>query len=59
MAKFILWQSSQDELWYWHLKSDANGQIVCWAEGYSSKENALNSIAWVREYAKGADLEEE
>lgn len=57
MAKFILWQSSRDNLWYWHLKA-ANGEVVCWAEGYASKQGALGSIQWTRDYAKGADLEE-
>lgn len=57
MAKFVIWQGNSDKMWYWHLKA-ANGEIVCWAEGYASKEGALNSVEWVRSYANGADQEE-
>lgn len=58
MAKFILWQGINDKKWYWHLKSDKNGQIICWAEGYNQKTDALYSINWVRTNAKTATLRE-
>lgn len=48
MAKYVLWQSSKDSLWYWHLFSDKNSKIVCWAEGYSSKQAAKDSIEWAK-----------
>ena len=58
MAKFVLWKSNSNGNWYWHLKSAGNNQVVCWAEGYSTKQAALDSIAWVRKYAAGADFQE-
>lgn len=58
MATFELWQSRRNGQWYWHLKSDANGQVICWAEGYTTKANALNSIAWVKANAKSASQKE-
>ncbi len=43
----------QDHLYHWRLKA-ANGEIVCWSEGYSSNENAERSIDWVRRNASSA-----
>lgn len=40
----------QDNLYHWRLKA-ANGEIVCWSEGYSSKQGALNSVAWTKNNA--------
>jgi len=56
MAKFQLWQADNEE-WRWRLKA-LNGEIVCWAEGYTRKESAVDSIAWVRKYARDAEFEE-
>ncbi len=58
MATFVLWQSSKDNQWYWHLKSDGNNQVVCWAEGYTSKQGALDSINWVYKNAGSATLDD-
>ena len=58
MAKYKLWKSSNDNLYYWHLYSDRNNEIVCWAEGYSTRQAALNSIEWVRNNAPNAPLAE-
>ena len=55
MAKYQLWQNQNGE-WRWHLKS-RNGEIVCWAEGYSSERSALDSINWTKANAKGAPIE--
>ncbi len=49
MIKFEIYIGA-DRLYHWHLKG-ANGEIVCWSEGYSSKQNALNSVNWVRSNA--------
>jgi uncharacterized protein YegP (UPF0339 family) len=57
-AKFVLWQSTKDKLWYWHLKSTGNNKVVCWAEGYSTKQDALDSINWVYNNAGSATLED-
>lgn len=54
MAKYVLWQGPRDNLWYWHLYSDKNNKIVCWAEGYSSKQAAENSIEWTKTNAPKA-----
>jgi len=58
MATFVLWKSTSNSNWYWHLKSDGNNQVVCWAEGYTTKQAAQESIAWVRKYALGAEYKE-
>jgi uncharacterized protein YegP (UPF0339 family) len=58
MATFVLWKSTNDYQWHWHLKSDENNKVICWAEAYTTKQGALNSIEWVRKYAAGADLKE-
>lgn len=57
-AKFVLWQSSKDDKWYWHLKSTGNGEIVCWAEGYTTKQSAKDAINWVYNNAGDATLED-
>ncbi len=44
-----------DKLYYWHLKS-ANGEIICWSEGYTSLENAKKSIALVKKFAFNASI---
>lgn len=46
-----------DNLWYWRLKA-VNGQIVCWSEGYSSKQGALDSVNWVKAHAQYATVVE-
>lgn len=58
MAKFVLWKSTNDNKWYWHLKSTENGKIVCWAEGYTTKQGALDSINWVYNNARNATLDD-
>ncbi|MFA5652020.1 MAG: DUF1508 domain-containing protein [Candidatus Paceibacterota bacterium] len=46
----------KDTFYHWRLIA-SNGEIVCWSEGYSSKQNALNSIAWTRVNAPIAPLQ--
>ncbi len=58
MAKYNLWKSQKDGNYYWHLSSDRNGKIVCWAEGYSSRVAALDSIQWVKDNATSTRIEE-
>jgi uncharacterized protein YegP (UPF0339 family) len=58
MAKFQVWKSTKDVKHYWRLKCEGNGEIICWAEGYSSKQAAVDSINWVKRYASGASVEE-
>ena len=49
-AKFIIWKSSADSQWYWHLKAK-NGEVICQSEGYRSKYNARKGIKSVRRNA--------
>jgi uncharacterized protein YegP (UPF0339 family) len=56
MAKYRLWQSQADSKWYWDLYSDTNNKIVCWAEGYSTRQAAIDSIDWVRHNALEAPI---
>jgi uncharacterized protein YegP (UPF0339 family) len=34
----------KDNLYHWRLKA-ANGEIVCWGDGYNTKQNAHNPVA--------------
>jgi hypothetical protein len=54
MIKFEIY-IGVDKLYHWRLKA-ANGEKVCWSEGYSSLENAENSINWVKIYAPKAPV---
>jgi len=45
----------KDRLFHWHLKS-ANGQIICWSEGYTSLENTLKSINLVKKFSSIATV---
>lgn len=58
LATFRVWKSANDQKWHWHLKSDKNGKIICWAEAYESKQGVLDSIEWVKKYAAGAKTED-
>lgn len=40
----------KDNLYHWRLKA-SNGEIVCWSEGYSSKQGAMTSVAWTMKNA--------
>lgn len=54
MIKFEIY-IGKDGFYHWRLKA-ANGEIVCWSEGYSSLENAKKSIEWVRRNSPAAPL---
>ena len=49
MIKFEIYLG-KDLLWHWRLKA-ANNEIVCWSEGYTSKQSAATSIKWVKQNA--------
>jgi uncharacterized protein YegP (UPF0339 family) len=55
MIKFEIYQSPIDRLWRWRLWA-ANNRIVCWSEGYSSKQEAQRSVNWVKAYANAAPV---
>ncbi|EKE27720.1 MAG: hypothetical protein ACD_3C00164G0002 [uncultured bacterium (gcode 4)] len=54
MAKFELLKNSKWET-YWHLKAN-NWEKICWSEWYSSKQNALDSINFVKVNAKESPI---
>lgn len=54
MIKFEIY-IGKDALYHWRLKA-ANGEIVCWSEGYSSMENAKKSVEWVKRNSPSAPL---
>ncbi len=54
MIKFEIYLG-QDNLWYWRLKA-ANNEIVCWSEGYSSRQGAIISANWVKNNAPLAPI---
>lgn len=54
MIKFEIYIGT-DKLYHWRLKA-ANGEKVCWSEGYSSLQNAKDSVSWVKNYAINAPV---
>lgn len=54
MVKFEIY-FGQDEVWHWRLKA-TNGEIVCWSEGYASKQGAITSVNWVKTNAPYARI---
>lgn len=54
MIRFVIYMG-KDNLWYWHLLA-ANNEIVCWSEGYSTKQAAINSVIWVKTYGPNAPI---
>lgn len=52
MIKFIIF-IGKDNLYHWHMKG-ANGEIVCWGEGYSTEQHAITAINWVKKNAFSA-----
>jgi len=54
MPKFQLY-IGKDRLYRWRLIA-SNGENICWGEGYSSKQNALNSIAFVKKHSGQAPI---
>lgn len=47
-AKFVLFQSTKNDEYYFHLKA-GNGEIILDSEGYTTKASCLNGIASVKE----------
>lgn len=41
--------------YYWHLVA-TNYQIVCWSEGYLTKQAAIDSANWVKRWASSAPI---
>lgn len=47
-----------DRLFHWRFVS-SNGRNICWSEGYSSKQNALESIRIVQNNSDSSDIEDQ
>jgi len=45
----------QDNLYHWRLVA-ANNQIVCWSEGYNTRQGAIDSVNWVKTNAGSAPV---
>lgn len=54
MVRFELYRNQAGE-YQWRLVA-ANNFIVCWGEGYSSRQAALDSITWVKNWAYSAPV---
>ena len=39
----------------WRLVA-ANGEPVCWSEGYSTRQGAIDSVYWVKSWASSAPI---
>ncbi len=48
----------EDALYHWRLKA-TNNEIVCWSEGYASKQKAKQSVEWVKKNSFDAPVLEE
>ena len=56
MYKFYVGKNAASQ---WYIKLIAgNGEIIIWSEGYTSKQNALNAISLVKNYAPSASVYE-
>ena len=50
---FEVWQSSQNQQWYFRLKAP-NHEIICNSEGYTTRANAEQGVGRVKAYAPTA-----
>ena len=58
MEKFEFWKSDKDGKWYFHLLAP-NGEVVAQSQGYATKDNCINGINAVKQYAQNAVIYEE
>lgn len=57
MAKFHILEN--DKWFYWHLKAN-NWNKICWSwELYTTKENALKWINFVKSFSKDAEIKDD
>lgn len=54
MVRFQIYIDSNGE-YRWRLVA-SNNEIVAWSEGYTTKQNAINSANWVKANAKLAPI---
>jgi hypothetical protein len=55
--KFEYWQSRKDGMWYFHLVAP-NNEIVAQSQGYTTKDNCINGIDAIKNYAPTAPTHE-
>ena len=54
MIRFEIYVDQAGE-YRWRLVA-ANNETVCWSEGYTAKQNAINSVYWVKRRASTASI---
>jgi len=54
MVKFEIYKD-QANCFRWRLVA-ANGEHVCWGESYTTKQGAIDSINWVKNWASLAPI---
>ncbi|MDD2823146.1 MAG: DUF1508 domain-containing protein [Candidatus Daviesbacteria bacterium] len=54
MVRFEILRNRTGEFW-WRLVA-SNNQIVCWSEGYTTKQGAVDAINWVKSWASSAPI---
>lgn len=54
MVRFEVYRDSVRE-YRWRLVA-ANNQIVCWSEGYLTKQGAVDSVNWVKSWTLSAPV---
>ena len=57
MERFEIYMG-EDAQYHWRLKA-TNNEIVCWSEGYASKQKAQQSVEWVKKNSFDAPVIEE
>lgn len=56
MQRFEIYRNQAGD-YQWRFVA-SNNEIVCWGEGYTTKQGALNSINWVKYWADSADIKD-
>ena len=54
MVRFQIYRDQVGE-YRWRLVA-ANNRYVCWSEGYSTKQGAIDSVYWVKKWAASAPV---
>lgn len=54
MVRFEIYRDQAGE-YKWRLVAANNG-IICWSEGYTTKQGAINSVNWVIGWANSAPI---
>ncbi|MFA5069953.1 MAG: DUF1508 domain-containing protein [Patescibacteria group bacterium] len=52
--RFEIYRDNANE-YRWRLVA-ANNEFVAWSEGYSSKQNAIDSVQWIKRWAASVPI---